>query len=78
MVQFLVAKSSTDQIYEKTGVISTKKTHHRTAAIQHAGFLGLFPHQINTLTKYMIDKQNNAYGSVCEYQVSTRYLILTI
>lgn len=65
-------QNSTKQIFEAAGVQGTKLTHHRTHALQQLGFLGLMPHQINTLTNHLLDKQNRAYGSAAEYQVSKK------
>jgi hypothetical protein len=58
------------QIYQATGVVSCKVTHHRTAALQYAGFLGLGPFQVNTMTNHFIEKQHSAYGPVAEKEVS--------
>jgi 4-diphosphocytidyl-2C-methyl-D-erythritol kinase len=64
------ASNSTKQIYEATGVQTCKVTHHRTAALQYAGFMGLQPHQINSLTNHILDKQHAAYSSQAEWEVS--------
>lgn len=63
-------KTPTVQIYRGAGVECSKITHHRTAAIQDAGFRSLAPWQINTLTNHMQDKQHKSYQSVVEYTVS--------
>ena len=67
---FLEAASATKDILKGTGVVSTKVTHHRTAALQYAGFFGLAPWQVNTMTNHMLDKQHSAYQSVTEYEVN--------
>jgi hypothetical protein len=56
--------SAVKEVYEKTGVISCKLTHHRTLAVQHAGSEGLAPFQISTMTKHMLDKLHSSY--MCE------------
>ena len=53
-------------VYRATGVTNSKVCHHRTAALQHGGFESLGPHQVNTLTKHKLEKQNSAYGPVAE------------
>jgi hypothetical protein len=53
-------------IYKPTGVQSCKVTHHCTAALQYAGVL---PHQINTLTNHILDKQHAAYQLQAEWEV---------
>lgn len=63
------ASSSTKEIYKETGVHTTKVTHHRTAALQWAGFMGLAPWQINTMTNHILDKQHSAYQSQAEWEV---------
>lgn len=68
--EYSEASNSTREIYKNTGIKSCKLTHHRTAAIQHGGFEGLTPSQINTMTSHMIDKQHSAYQSVTEREVS--------
>ena len=60
----------TKEMYKATGVTNCKVTHHRTAALQYAGFNGLEPYQINMLTHHMLDKQFAAYQSVGEKIVS--------
>jgi hypothetical protein len=67
---FLEAVNATRDILCATGVTRTKVTHHRTAALQYAGFWGLAPWQVNTMTNHMLDKQHSAYQSVTEYSVS--------
>ena len=66
------ASNSTKAIYEGTGVHTTKVTHHRSAAMQNAGFQGLQPHQLNTLTHHLIDKMFSAYGPTAEWEVRTQ------
>ena len=58
------------QIFAATGVQSCKLTHDRTTSLQYAGFEGLAPFQVNTLTNHMLDKQHSAYQSVTECEVS--------
>jgi hypothetical protein len=65
------ASSSTKEIYRATGVKNSKVTHHRTAALQMAGFMGLRPDQINTLTNHILDKQHSAYQAQAEWEVRT-------
>jgi hypothetical protein len=66
------------EIYKATGVVHSKVTHHRTAALQYAGFNGLAPYQINTLTNHLLDKQHSAYQSQAEWEVRTTYLLCFI
>ena len=54
------------QIYDATGIEHCKLTHHRTSALQYAGFNGLNPHQVHTLTKHLIEKIMSAYQSEAE------------
>ena len=46
---------------KKSGVESTKVTHHRTQAVQFAGKMGLTTEQVTTLTKHITNKINVAY-----------------
>ena len=62
--------NSTKQIFKATAIESCKVTHLRTNAVQAAGFEGLQPHQINTLTKHMVEKMFSAYQSIVEKEVS--------
>ena len=68
--QYSEASNSTREIFKATGVNSCKLTHHRTSALQYAGFEGLTPTQVNTMTNHLIDKQFSAYGSEAEKMVS--------
>jgi hypothetical protein len=63
------ASNSTKEIYKATGVKNCKVTHHRTASLQKAGFMGLTSQQINHLTNHIIDKQHQAYQSQAEWEV---------
>jgi hypothetical protein len=65
------ASSSTKETHRATGVKNSKVTHHRTAALQMAGFMGLRPDQINTLTNHILDKQHSAYQAQAEWEVRT-------
>ena len=58
-------------IYHATGVTNSKVCHHRTAAMQYAGFNSLGPHQKNTLTKHKVEKHHLAYGPVAERKTCT-------
>lgn len=58
-------------IYDKAGIEACKVTHHRTACLQQLGFCGLTPHQINTLTKHVLEKQLKSYGAEAEWVVSS-------
>ena len=71
------ASASTREIYKKTGVQSCKVTHHRTSALQYAGFEGLGPHKVNNLTNHILDKQHSAYQSQAEWQVSWTVLLIS-
>jgi ribosome modulation factor len=51
------------QVYEATGVEGCKLTHNRTYAVQQAGSEGLAPHQINSMTKHMLEKIHKSYQS---------------
>jgi hypothetical protein len=62
--------NSTKAIFENTRTTSCKVTHLRTTCLQMAGFEGLHPHQINTLTKHILEKMYSAYQSICEKEVS--------
>ena len=62
--------NSTKQIFKATAIESCKVTHLRTNAVQAAGFEGLQPHQVNTLTKHMVEKMFSAYQSIVEKEVS--------
>jgi hypothetical protein len=64
------AAESTKAIYEATGVVNCKVTHHRTAALQYAGFEGLIAEQVNTLTNHLLETQHAAYHSQAEWVVS--------
>ena len=64
--------NSTKQIFKAMAIESCKVTHLRTNAVQAAGFEGLFPHQINTLTKHMVEKMFSAYQSIVEKEVGMR------
>jgi hypothetical protein len=48
--------NSTKTIFENTHTTSCKVTHLRTTCLQMAGFEGLHPHQINTLTNHILEK----------------------
>jgi hypothetical protein len=65
------ASSSTKEIYRATGVKNCKVTHHRTAALQKAGFCGLTAEQINRLTNHLLEKQHRAYQSQACWEVRT-------
>jgi len=65
------ASNSTREIYKATKVRNCKLTHHRTAALQYAGFEGLHPFQINSLTNHKNEKQQSAYQSQTEWEVRT-------
>jgi hypothetical protein len=67
-----------EKIYEATGVVNGKVTHHRTAALQHAGFEGLDPPQVNTMTHHFIEKQHSAYGPVAEKVVSPKSFLTNL
>ena len=72
LIQIIIdATNSMKSILEKTGVEYCKVTHLRMLALQFAGFAGLAPYQVNTLTNHMLDKQHRAYQSVTEKEVST-------
>ena len=58
-------------IYRETGVTNSKVCHHRSAAMQYAGFHLLGPHQSNTLTKHKLEKHHAAYGPVAERKTCT-------
>ena len=60
------ASKPMSDIYEATGVVNCKVTHHRTACLQYAGFWGLGPFQVNTMTNHFIEKQHSSYGPVAE------------
>ena len=75
---FIEASTSTKQIYEATGVKNSKVTHHRTAALQMAGFQGLRPDQINTLTNHMLDKQHSAYQAQAEWEVRVKLVLIVL
>jgi hypothetical protein len=62
--------NSTKTIFENTCTTSCKVTHLCTTCLQMAGFEGLHPHQINTLTKHILEKMYSAYQSICEKEVS--------
>ena len=62
--------NATRQIFHGTNTTSCKVTHLRTTAVQLAGFEGLRPDQINTLTKHMLEKMFSAYQSILEKEVS--------
>ena len=64
------ASNSTREIFKAMGVNSCKVTHHRTSALQYAGFEGLTPPQVNTMTNHLVEKQFSAYGSEAEKMVS--------
>ena len=66
------ASNSMKAIYEGTGVHTAKVTHHCSASMQNAGFQGLQPHQLNTLTHHLIDKMYSAYGPMAEWEVCTK------
>ena len=70
--------NATKQIMDGCGVKAAKITHHRTAALQYAGFNGLAPWQVNTLTNHTIEKQLKAYQSVAEKQVSKKHAPKTL
>ena len=55
--------NATWEIYDATGVVAAKVTHHRTTALQTLGFYDLAPHQTNSLTNHLIEKHFSAYGS---------------
>jgi len=63
------ASASTREIYKATGIKNGKVCHHRTAALQLAGFMGLQPYQINTMTNHILDKQHVAYQAQAEWEV---------
>ena len=50
--------------------------HQRTTALQYAGFEGLQPYQVNTMTNHMLEKQHSAYQSVTEKEVHFNFLML--
>jgi hypothetical protein len=56
-------------------VKNCKVTHHRTAALQKAGFMGLTAEQINRLTNHLLEKQFRAYQSQACWEVRTLNLL---
>ena len=58
-----------ERVFTSTGIDSCKLTHQRTMALQYAGFEGLQPYQVNTMTNHMLEKQHSAYQSVTEKEV---------
>jgi hypothetical protein len=64
------ASNSTKETCKACGIKTSKVTHHRTTALQLAGFEGLHPHQINTMTKHnKLDKQHASCQSEAEREV---------
>ena len=68
---YVAANTAMKRVFDEASVDSCKVTHQRTTAIQYAGFEGLAPYQINTMTNDMLEKQHSAYQSVMERQVSS-------
>ena len=66
MFNYTAASKAMKRMFAGTGINSCKVTHQRTMALQYAGFMGLAPFQINTMTNHMLEKQHSAYQSVTE------------
>lgn len=72
------ASNAAKDVMLGSGVDTCKVTHHRTAALQYAGFYGLAPWQINTMTNHIVEKMFSAYQSVAEYKTNKKCWLLPV